>query len=117
MTAYMVAIFTLESDNYVAAYVADVPKLAAEYGGAYLATSRRLKRLEGEGKDPDVIIITRWPSIEAVERFLTDPRYQAYKSVRMEQASGDMFAFEPWDQDTENWTLPPASDQPDEGRD
>ena len=107
MKAYLISILHVDNDEYVSRYVTNVPLIIRDYGGEYVAVSKRIVRMQGDGENPDVIAITLWPSIEAIEQFFSDSRYQPYKRLRIEQSYGDIFAMEtvanPVDPDSIEW--------------
>ncbi len=95
MTAYLLVTINVRDLSWVEDYSANVPALVHRHGGEYLAVSETIKRQEGGGADPDSIVLFTFPSMEAIEAFLSDPDYAPYREARLAATSGDMFAFTP----------------------
>jgi uncharacterized protein (DUF1330 family) len=66
-----------------------------KHGGEYFAVSENIKRYEGDGPDPDAIVLFTFPSMEAIDAFVSDPDYRPYKTARRAASSGNLFAFTP----------------------
>jgi uncharacterized protein (DUF1330 family) len=68
------------------------------HGGEYLAVPKSIanaiERVEGSGTIPDVIVLFRFPSVEAAKSFLESPEYRPYRSSRMAGSDSDIFVFE-----------------------
>ena len=63
-----------------------------EHGGEYFAVSENIKRNEGDGPDPDAIELFTFPSMEAIDAFVSDADY---RTARRAASSGNLFAFTP----------------------
>ena len=94
MTAFMVVHMDIIDDGWIAAYFAEAPRLLAEYGAVSLAGARDIRRVEGEGAVPNRLAVLSFPSMEAIDRFLADPRYQAHRTARQAGSASDIFVFE-----------------------
>ena len=94
MTALMVVHMDISDRGWIERYFAEVPKLLAEYGAVSVAGSRDIRRVEGEGPIPDRVAVLSFPSMEAIDRFLADPRYQAHRAERQAGSASDIFVFE-----------------------
>lgn len=81
MTVYhLVTIKVLDRERF-RAYAEVARHLPAQFGGEYLSAGRPIGTLEGEAiTDPTVL--TRWPSMEALERFWFSPEYKQVKRMR-----------------------------------
>ena len=61
----------------------------------YFAVSENIKRYEGDGPDPDAIALFTFPSMEAIDAFVSDADYRPYRTARRAASSGNLFAFTP----------------------
>ena len=93
MTTYLFVAMKVNDQSWVAEYQANVPSIVHKYGGEYFAVAETIKRYEGNGPDPDGIVLITFPSIEAIDSFLSDPDYHPYRAARRAAASGDVLAF------------------------
>src|SRR5438045_3155268 len=82
MTVYMIADIKVTDDGWVPAYAASVHELVHKHGGKYLSRSGNVKTLEGKPLDTPLIAILQFPSAQAVEAFLADPKYSPYAKDR-----------------------------------
>lgn len=82
---------TLDADR-MAAYQAALTAsdLYPDAAGYYLNRPRPLAVFEGDPPDDHVTVAVRFPSLDAAERFWTDPLYQdVIKPMRENPAAGD----------------------------
>lgn len=93
MTAYLFVTIKAHDLAWVDAYQANVPALMQRHGGAFLALSDHVGRIEGVGLDPDRAALMTFPSMDAVDAFVTDPDYAPYRASRLAASTGDAFAF------------------------
>lgn len=94
MAAYLVVHVHLRDTQWVADYVANVPAIVRKYGGDYLAVSDTLKQFEGELGQPDQVALFTFPSLDAIEQFMSSDDYKPYKAARLEQSSATIVGFE-----------------------
>lgn len=94
MTAFMVVRMNISEQGWIDRYFAEVPRLLAEYGGVSVAGAREVRRVEGEGPVPDRVAVLSFPSVEAIDRFLADPRYQVHRAERQAGSASDIVVFE-----------------------
>ena len=52
-------------------------------------------RYEGDGPDPDAIVLLTFPSMAATDAFISDADYEPYRTARRAASSGDLLAFTP----------------------
>jgi uncharacterized protein (DUF1330 family) len=78
----MIADIKVTDNKWVPAYATSVHDLVHEHGCKYLARSGNVKTLEGKPLDTSLIAILQFPSHEAVNAFLTDPRYAPFAAAR-----------------------------------
>jgi uncharacterized protein (DUF1330 family) len=50
-------------------------------------------RYEGDGPDPDRIVIFTFPSMEEIEALVSDADYRPYRAARLAATFSDAFAF------------------------
>lgn len=95
MSAIMVVYMNIHDTSWIESYYAEVPQLLAEYGAVSLAGTRGgIVSVEGELAPPDRIAILNFPSIDAVNRFMADERYQMHRRCRESGATSEIFVFE-----------------------
>jgi uncharacterized protein (DUF1330 family) len=95
MSAIMVVYMNIHDTAWIESYYAEVPKLLAEYGAMSIAGARGdIVSVEGKLVPPDRIAIITFPSIDAVDRFMADERYQAHRRFRESGAASEIFVFE-----------------------
>jgi uncharacterized protein (DUF1330 family) len=95
MAAYLLVTVKARDLSWVAEYSANVPAIVRKHGGEYFVVSESIKRYEGDGPNPDSIVLFTFPSMEAIDAFISDADYRPYKAARLAATSGDMFAFTP----------------------
>jgi uncharacterized protein (DUF1330 family) len=93
MTAYLFVTIKSHDFAWAEAYQAHVPAIMQRHGGEFLVVSDQVRRYEGAGPDPDRAALMAFPSMEAVEAFVTDPDYSPYRAARLASSFGDAFAF------------------------
>ncbi len=94
MAALMIIYMNITDDSWMESYFAEVPKLLAEYGAETIAGSRHIMRIEGAMPEPDRMAVLRFPSIDAIERFMADERYQPWRQERQRGAAAEIFVFD-----------------------
>ena len=95
MSAIMVVYMNIHDTAWIEPYYAAVPKLLAEHGAVSIAGARgAIARIEGAKAVPDRIAIFTFPSLDAIDRFMADERYQAYRRLREDGATSEIFVFE-----------------------
>ncbi len=93
MTAYLLAMIKAHDLSWVDEYRANVPAIVHKHGGEYLAVSECIKRYEGGGPDPDGIVLFTFPSMDAVDAFISDADYAPFRAARLAASSGDLIGF------------------------
>jgi uncharacterized protein (DUF1330 family) len=94
MSALMIIYMTISDESWIEPYFADVPRLLEDYGAVTVAGSRRIERIEGTMPVPHRMAVLRFPSVDAIRRFMADPRYQDHRDARHRGSSTEIFAFE-----------------------
>ena len=94
MAALMVVHMNITDDSWIEPYFAAVPAIFAEYGGVSLAGSREIRQLEGAGAAPQRMAVLSFPSLEAIDAFMADERYQSFRRMREQGATSEIFVFD-----------------------
>lgn len=74
-------------------YLDNVPKIAAKFGGRYLARGGETKVHEGDWQ-PRRIVITEFPSMAKLEEFYNSEEYAPYLAIRKKLADSNLIAVE-----------------------
>ena len=82
MTVYMIADIKVTDNKWVPGYAASVHDLVHKHGGKYLARSGNVKTLEGKPLATSLIALLQFPSEEAADAFLADPKYAPFAAAR-----------------------------------
>ncbi len=82
MSAYLIADIKVTNDEWVPEYAASVHELVHTHGGRYLSRSGHVKTVEGMPLDTSLIAIIAFPSTDAAEAFLADPKYAPFAAAR-----------------------------------
>jgi uncharacterized protein (DUF1330 family) len=82
MTVYMIADIKVTDNKWVPSYAASVHELVHKHGGKYLSRSGNVKTLEGKPLDTNLIALLEFPSGEAANAFLADPKYVPFAKAR-----------------------------------
>ena len=93
MAAHLLVIVKAHDFSWIEKYNANVPTIVLRHGGEYFKVSEYIKRYEGDGPDPDGIVLFTFPSMEAIDAFISDQDYAPYKAARLAASSGDLFGF------------------------
>ena len=88
---YMIAINQLRNaDGYAKEYVPPAQKSVKDYGGEYIAAG---PGMQVEGNLPDgAVIILRWESVEALQRWRNSPEFQAALKIGEKYAKFNIVA-------------------------
>jgi len=81
MPAYMIVQATVTKPEQFAEYAQRMPALVAKYGGKYLALGGAVEKLEGDW-DHQALVISEWPSMDAVRTLWHSDDYAELKKVR-----------------------------------
>ena len=81
MTAYLLIQLVVRDKAKFLEYAAAARDIAPRYGARYLATGRALEVLEGGGLGQP-IVLTEWPSADAIRAFWTSPEYREAAKLR-----------------------------------
>jgi uncharacterized protein (DUF1330 family) len=93
MTAYLFVAIKSHDRSWTEEYQLKVPAIVHKHSGELLAASTKLERLEGDGPDRDQAVLMAFPSMAAINAFVSDPDYRPYREARLAASSGEAFAF------------------------
>lgn len=94
MSAMMVVYMDILDEAWVAPYLAEVPDILSRHGAVCVAASREVRRIEGAMLPPERMAIFRFPSLEAIDRFMADESYRPLRDAREAGAASRIFIFE-----------------------
>jgi len=77
----MIVQATVTKPEQFAEYAQRMPALVAKYGGKYLALGGAVEKLEGDW-DHQALVISEWPSMDAVRTLWHSDDYAELKKVR-----------------------------------
>lgn len=81
MTAYLLIRLEIHDKARFLRYAEAARGIAPRYGARYLATGRPAEVLEGDGVTSP-IVLTEWPSADAIRAFWRSPEYRAAAKLR-----------------------------------
>lgn len=93
MAAYFIGLIKSHDEAWVAEYAAAVPPLVRKHGGEMVCRSTRFARYEGNGEEPDYVVVLKFPAMEAIDAFMNDPEYRPYKEARIAGTMSEIFAI------------------------
>ena len=91
MKYYAVASINFKNNEWVADYLQKVTPMVERVRGKYLARTRSLELVEGNGPAPETLLIIEFPSKESAETFYHSDEYQPFKQARQNGSEGDFF--------------------------
>lgn len=94
MAAYMIVSLTFHNLDWAKDYLANVPDMVRRHGGDYLARSKLVERIEGEGAAPDQVVILTFPSLDAIRDFMASPDYAPFRNARIAATRTEILAFD-----------------------
>ena len=98
MAYYSVLDVTPTNDEWIPGYVPVANKLAAKYGGIYLARTANHEQIEGHGEQVGIRVIIEWPSKEAANNFMNDPEYIPHLKARTAGSVSNHYLIEAIDE-------------------
>lgn len=93
MPAYLFVAVAAHDLSWTSGYQQNVPAIMHRHGGEFVAASDVVKRYEGGGDDPNRAVLMKFPTMQAIEAFVTDPEYAPYRAARLAASTSDAFAF------------------------
>ena len=94
MAAYMIVNLTFHNLDWAKDYLANVPAMVRAHGGEYLARSKTVEQIEGEGSPPDQVVILTFPSLDAIRTFMQSSEYGPYRKARAAATDTTILAME-----------------------
>jgi uncharacterized protein (DUF1330 family) len=88
---YSVVLLTVTDPSWVEGYIPAVQRLVEKHGGRYLARAQEIRRVEGQGANPNAIVVIQWPNEEAANAFYKDADYAPHLKARLAGSKGDFF--------------------------
>ena len=82
MKAYMIVFAHVTRPQDFKAYSTQTAQLLPQFGGQYITIGRQADVLEGEFGQGMSVVISQWPSREAVDAFWNSESYQELKKLR-----------------------------------
>jgi len=89
MTHYLIAQVKVNDDSWIPDYAANVHDIVDKHGGKYLSRSGNITILEGSQSETNLVAIIEFPSMDALQAFVSDPDYAPYAEAR--QAGTDSY--------------------------
>jgi uncharacterized protein (DUF1330 family) len=93
MPAYVLVDLEVKDAAGIQEYGRNAAPIIRKHGGEYLAVSDAPRVLEGNWR-PHRIVLVRFPNLQAVDAFISDPEYAPWKALRLRVTTGSMIAFE-----------------------
>lgn len=91
---YLIADVRIDDTNAYEEYKARAKPLVESYGGEYLVRGGDFQVLEGDYFSPRRLVLIRFPSKEACEKFYADPAYQEARAVRLPASDMSLIGVE-----------------------
>jgi uncharacterized protein (DUF1330 family) len=93
MAAYLFVNIEVRDPAAYAEYRSGVSPMIHRHGGEYLARGGACAVIEGDWT-PSRVVLLKFPDMEALQAFLSDPEYQPLKELRRRAAETQMLAVE-----------------------
>ena len=95
MAAFLVVDLVVhDMQQYIdSGYIADVPKIAAKYGGKYRARGGAVEQLEGDWL-PSRMVIIEFPDMDSLKAFYHCDEYRPYIKIRQGLTDTNLIAVE-----------------------
>ncbi len=97
MAVYFIADIKVTDDSWIPDYAANVHDIVHKHGGKYLSRSSNITTIEGEALDTTFIALIQFPSIEAVQAFLSDPDYAPFARARQAGSITQLYVIDDTD--------------------
>lgn len=93
MPAYIIVDLEVKDAAGIQEYARNAAPIVRKHGGEYLAVSDASRTLEGNWR-PHRLVLVRFPNMQAIDAFISDPEYAPWKALRLRASEGSMIAFE-----------------------
>jgi uncharacterized protein (DUF1330 family) len=97
MAHYLIAQVKVNDDVWIPEYAASVHTLVEKHGGKYLSRSGNITKIEGDNCDADLVAVIQFPSMEALQAFVSDPEYAPYAAARQAGTDSQFIAIDATD--------------------
>jgi uncharacterized protein (DUF1330 family) len=94
MSAYLVVQLDVGDPSWVEEYVGAVPGIMLGFGGEKVAISNNIVRYESDERVPERAAIFSFPSLSAIDQFMTSAAYAPYAAARRSCTTTEIIAFE-----------------------
>ena len=94
MTHYLIAQVKVNDDSWIPDYAARVHDIVAKHDGKYLSRSGSITAIEGSSPDANLVAIIEFPSMDALQAFVSDPDYAPYAEARRAGTDSQLFAID-----------------------
>jgi uncharacterized protein (DUF1330 family) len=81
VAAYVIALIEVTDPEQYRKYMAETPRIIAQFGGRFIARGGEKTTLEGPEENRRIALI-EFPSLERAKEFYKSPEYQAAKQLR-----------------------------------
>lgn len=89
MAAYLLAVCDVTNPNEnFKKYIGRSAEMIAKHGGEYIVRGKPAQNIKGELLEGKIVILTQWPSMDALNGFLADPEY-ANEVAPLREGTGD----------------------------
>jgi uncharacterized protein (DUF1330 family) len=90
MTHYMIVQVEVKDDSWIPDYAEKVHHIVHKHGGKYLSRSGNIKTLEGPESTASLIALIEFPSMDALQAFVSDPEYKPFLEKRLAGTNSHM---------------------------
>ncbi len=97
MAHYLIAQVKVNDDGWIPDYATNVHPIVAKHGGKYLSRSGSITTIEGDTCDANLVAVIQFPSMDALQAFVSDPAYAPYAAARQAGTNSQFFAIDDTD--------------------
>ena len=97
MANFLIAQVKVNDDSWIPEYAANVHEIVHRHGGKYLARSGNITTLEGEQSDANLVALIEFPTMDAMQAFVSDPDYAPYAEARQAGTTSNFIAIDSTD--------------------
>ena len=97
MAVFLIANVKVTDEAWIPEYAEKVHDIVAKHGGRYLSRSGNIRTVEGDAPDVTLIALVQFPSMEAVDSFLSDPEYARFGKARQDGSVSRFYVIDDTD--------------------
>ncbi len=97
MTHYLIAQVKVNDDSWIPDYAANVHDIVDRHSGKYLSRSGNITTIEGNQSDANLVALIEFPSMDALQAFISDPDYAPYAEARQSGTDSHFIAIDSTD--------------------